>query len=111
MNRPPIHLLLPLLAFLGCASGEAKHVNDLKAMGLAFVSFCDDNKQGPANWEELIEYAKKVNLFPESIERVREKGYTVVWEINLQDVDPSTTVIAKPPDGKGYQLYGDGSVR
>jgi len=108
-------VVVALIACQGCTGSEAakeiKLRNDLKTLGLAYISYHDENQKGPASWEELIAYATKANLFPVAIQRVRDAGYEVTWNVKLSDVQGGTsnTVLAKPP-GEGPKLMMDGSV-
>jgi hypothetical protein len=97
----------------GCGAGnEAKLRSDLQSTGLAYHSFHDEKRKGPANWDELIDFAKKANLFPDGIARVRDAGYVVTWDVKFSEVKegPANIVLAKPP-GEGPKLMMDGSVQ
>jgi hypothetical protein len=116
MSRAKAAFFLSCLALLVCSgcggANQAKLRNDLKATGLAYHGFQEDNKKAPSNWDELIAYAEKANLFPDGIKRVRDAGYTMTWDVKLSELkEPaSSTVLAKPP-GTGPTLMMDGSVK
>jgi hypothetical protein len=106
-------VLVTLCLFVGCDSGHARLVLDLKRTGLAYHSFHTDNEnKGPGNWNELIDYSRKANLFPESLEHVRDAGYTVTWSVQFDQMKKplSQFVLAKPPS-TGPTLMMDGGVR
>ncbi|HZN34985.1 MAG TPA: hypothetical protein VFB80_14245 [Pirellulaceae bacterium] len=104
--------LLACLAGCGAAANQAKLRNDLKGLGLAYHSYHDEHQKGPANWDELIAFAGKANLFPDGIKRVRDAGYVVTWDAKFTEVTQglSNTVLAKPA-GEGPTLMMDGSVQ
>jgi hypothetical protein len=107
-------VVVAISACQGCGgNSQAKLSLDLKRTGLAYISFHDDkDKKGPANWDELIDYAGKANLFPESIKRVRDAGYTMTWNVKLSEVtQPTSNVILAKPASAGPTLMLDGSVR
>ena len=96
----------------GCGSSQASLRNDLKQTGLAYHMYHDDHKQGPANWDELIAYAKSSNLGSESIQRVREAGYELKWNVKLSEVKGgmANTVLGEKSGG-GPKIMMDGSVQ
>jgi hypothetical protein len=101
-----------ILPCCGCGQGEAQLRNDLKQVGLGYHNFHDANQQGPANWEEFLEFAKNSNEPLESYQRVRDAGYEVTWGVKFSELSGglSNAVMAKPP-GPGPTLMFDGSVR
>jgi len=103
-------LALPLLPGCG-APAEAKLRNDLKQTGMAWHIYHDENKKGPANWDELISHAKKVNQGSDAIERVRDAKYELKFTGALKDAKGamSETVLAEKPGG-GPKIMLDGSV-
>jgi len=96
---------------LGCGSGVIKLRNDLKQTGVIWHGYHDENKKGPANWDELIAYAKKTNQPADSIQRVRDAKYDLKWDVKLSELKgaSSETVLAESPGG-GPKLMMDGSV-
>jgi hypothetical protein len=104
-------LCVALVACQGCQPDkDAMLRNDLKSVGLAYISFFDENKKSPANWEELISFAERVNLYPDAAQRVRDAGYTMTWGANLNDQSAANdTVLASPP-GTGPKLMMNGRV-
>ena len=113
-------LLMTLLAAAalfqaGCGtsvSSDAKLRNDLKQTGLAWLEYQDVNKKAAANWDELIAYAKKMDVGADAITRVRDAKYELKWNVKWQDAKDgiSNTVLGEKPDG-GPKLMMDGSVR
>ena len=102
-----------LLLQAGCGpSSDAKLKNDLKTTGLAWHMYHDDNKKGPANWDEFITYAKGANLGADSILRVRDAKCDLKWDAKLSDVKDglANTLLAEKPGG-GLKIMMDGSVR
>lgn len=116
MCRIKISMLVACLAAFtlqGCGgAGQAKFRNDLKSFGLTYHIFHDENKKGPASWDELIAYAQKSGGDVASIQHVKDAGYQVTWGANLNNITGGTsnTVLAKPP-GAGPTLMMDGSVK
>ncbi len=96
----------------GCGSQEAVLVNDLKQVGVGYHNFHDANRQGPAGWDEFMEFARGTNEPVEAYERVRAAGYELKWGVKFQDVTEGlgNSVLAQRPGG-GPTLMMDGSVR
>jgi hypothetical protein len=102
------------------ASERMKTANDLKQIGLTYLSFVDDKKKPPANLEELIAWAKEPNHQPEAIPVLQQAGpggkYVVLWNVNpiKQPAGSSNTVLgheSKVPGATGMVLMADGSVQ
>src|SRR6185436_5467215 len=96
----------------GCSGvSDAKLRNDLKQTGMIWHGYHDENKKGPANWDELIAYAKKTNQGADSIERVRDAKYELKFTGALKDAKGgmAETVLAEKPGG-GPKIMLDGSV-
>jgi mannitol-specific phosphotransferase system IIBC component len=117
--KTPSHLLLCLavsfMCYAGCGSSgvsDVKLKNDLKETGLEWLSYQDDNQKPPANWDELIAYAKKKNGDAKGLERVRDAKYDLKWNFSLKDAKDglANTVLGEKPGG-GPKLMMDGSVK
>ena len=113
-NALPLLLLATAVLFhAGCGGlSDAKERNDLKQAGMAWHMYHDENNKGPANWDELIAHAKKVNQGADAIERVRDAKYELKFTGALKDAKGATseTVLAEKPGGK-LKLMMDGSVK
>ena len=112
-KRSVLLMCLAFVASQGCnANKEAVLRNDLKSLGLAYISYYDENRKSPANWDELIAFAKQSDLSPDAIQRVRDAGYEVTWnaDLNALPEGAANTVLAKKSTGDGPQLMMDGSV-
>jgi hypothetical protein len=104
--------VLLAVAATGCGAGNAKLVNDLKQVGLAYHWFHDQHKRGPADWDEFAQFVADDAMAAESLNRVRAAGYDVKWNVNFNEVSQglSNTVLASRPAGPPT-LMMDGSVR
>ncbi len=70
-----------LAAIAGC-NGKAKERETMLHFGLAIQNYMDLYKDGPENWDELLEYVRKS---PEStdlkiLEQVKAGGYVIDWQ-------------------------------
>jgi len=107
-------LWLGLASFLltGCGAPEAKLRNDLKQTGLAWYGYHEANLKGPANWDELITFAKEHKLGADSVQRVRDAKYELKWTAGLKDAkDPTSSMVLAEKPGGGPKLMLDASVR
>jgi hypothetical protein len=86
--------------------------DDLKAVGLAYHHYIDYNRQGPPGWDEFLAFADEENLNVGAIQRVRDAGYQLKWNVSFVDAAEGTMnfVLADSPAG-GPTLMLDGSVR
>ena len=109
-----LSLSAALLLQFGCGgASDAKLRNDLKQTGLAFHNYHDNNKKGPASWEEFLADAQKSDpTAAASIQRVRDAGYEMKWNVKLSEVQGgmANTVLAEKPGG-GPKIMMDGGVR
>ena len=112
MTRRVLLMCLAATVLAGCSGGEAKLRNDLKQVGLVYMSYHDQHGKGPPNWDELTKFAQDTNLSPASVQSVRDAGYQVKFEVELSKLEKgsSETVLAEKP-GSGMKLYCDGSVQ
>ena len=103
-------IVFPLLS--GCGPSTK---DDLKMVGVAYHGYHDRFRRGPSDWDSLIKNARNDRGIPiESLERIRDAGYSLKWDIEFQAVQGSTaeTVLAELPDNKGgLRLMMDGSVK
>ena len=109
-----ICLSAALLLQFGCGgASDVKLRNDLKQTGLAYHTYHDDNKKGPANWEEFLAHAKKSDpVAVASIERVRDAGYQLKWDVKFNELkEPSSSTVLGEKTGGGPKLYMDGAVK
>jgi hypothetical protein len=110
-----------LVLLLACgsvrnAADRAKRSNRLKAVGLAYINYCDDNRgEGPAGPADLQKY---VSEFPEVSQALQNGDIVVYWNIrvpaDLLQQGTSNTVLAYEKDVPakgGMVLMADGSVR
>ena len=110
VRRLTLLICVVLVVCLGCSNKEAKLRDDLKAFGLAYTTYDVENNKTSASWDELIAFAKtKPELSADSIQRVRDAGYEVMWGVEEGPQGPAETVLAKPP-GDGPQVMMNGRV-
>lgn len=119
-------LLLTGFAVLSMACGAVGRVreaadrqarsNDLKQIALSYISYCDVNRKGPANIDELV------NLQPEIApvaQKVKNGQYVVPWNVNMANMTQftegtSNTVLAYEsavPTAGGLVVMCDGFVK
>jgi len=112
-----VMFLVPLAA-VGCGgikqSAERKKAqNDLKELGIAYITYQDTNQKPPKSLDELVAFAQKSGS-PLSSGVIR---LSVVWGAGMaglcRDGAASEVVIASAPASGGLVpvLMADGSVR
>ena len=112
MSRVPrqLVLLLAMLAIVpGCQSSEESLEDDLKQLGVTYLSFIDVKQESPSDWEELITFAEENDMWADEIRRARDAGCTVTWDLEIDPATADTTVLAEPP-GEGRRLMADGGL-
>jgi hypothetical protein len=106
---------------LGCggvrnAAARVQRSNRLKAVALAYINYCDDNRgKAPAGAADLQRY---VSEFPDVSQALQNGDIVVFWNVrfpdDMQQQGTSNTVLAYEKDvpAKGGMVaMGDGSVR
>jgi hypothetical protein len=110
-----------IVLLLGCggvrnAAARVQRSNRLKAVALAYVNYCDDNRgRPPAGAADLQKY---VSEFPEVTQALQNGDIVVYWNVrvpgDLIQQGSSNTVLAYEkdvPSKGGMVALGDGSVR
>jgi hypothetical protein len=90
-------LLLVAFALLSTACGSVRQAaqraqksNDLRQIGLAYISYCDANRKGPANADDLVKFQPETAPV---FQKVKNGEYTIIWGVNTTDM----TQFAKTP--------------
>jgi hypothetical protein len=103
-------LALGLLS--GCGAPQAGLKDDLSKTGMAWHSYHDVHQKGPANWDELIAFAKESKLGADAVQRVRDAKYELKWTANLKEArDGMSNVVLAEKAGAGPKLMLDASVK
>jgi hypothetical protein len=113
-------LSLSLAACVLLSTGVARAAdkittNDLKEIGLAYHSYFDKNKKGPAKADDLASFLDATNR-KKLIDALKAEDVVFIYNVGILDMidGTSNTLIAyvkdAPKDG-GLVLYGDGSVK
>jgi predicted amidohydrolase YtcJ len=106
---------------LGCggvrnAAARAQRSNRLKAAGLAYINYCDDNRgKGPTGAQDLQKYLTE---FPDVSQALQNGDIVIYWNVrfpdDMQQQGTSNTVLGYEKDVPakgGMVIMGDGSVR
>lgn len=90
---------------------ESMTANDLKVLSMLYLDYHDAKRQGPAGWNEVLDYCQQTNMPTAPIERLRDAGYEVQWGVRFADLKDgmSNTVLAEKSGGP--TLMFDGVVR
>jgi hypothetical protein len=114
-------VLAACLPLAGCGSIQQAQqaaqtqqtMNQLKMLGLAYISHIDANMRGPANWTEL----KQAGGNAPELAALETAGCVVVWDKHFRDAattGASGFIVAYLPDvpqSGGHAVMLDGSVR
>lgn len=97
------------------AAERQKKQNDLKQIALGYLNYCDANRKGPANANDLAPY---VEHDPVLLQKMTGE-YTVIWGVNLNEPAQfenglSGTILAyetTAPTSGGVVVMCDGATR
>jgi hypothetical protein len=89
--------------------------NELKQIGVAFFSYHDANRKGPAKAEDLAPYFDKENR-ERMVGLMKSEAVVFIFNVGILEMPEGTsnTVLAyvkEAPKEGGLVLYGDGSVK
>lgn len=103
------------LAVAGCggALNKAKTSNDLKAIGLAYHNYINNNTKAPDKMDDLKPLLADE---PKVAQGLADGTYVFIYGVKLTDMPDGTgsTVLGYEKDAPtkgGYALFGDGSVK
>ena len=115
----PLTVALTACCLLVAGSARAADVTstDLHVMGLAYQTYFENNKKGPAKADDLKPYlGDKKEDAEKLLDLLKTEKVVFVYNVGLLDMKDGTsnTVLAyekDTPKKGGLALYGDGSVK
>ena len=108
-------LLVPAVGAARNAAQEARHINDMRMLGLAYQTHMTMSNEGPQTWDDLLGMDV---LDSEIIAKLEERNIVVVWGLTNQQLQrgrvPASRVVMAYPRVTDEEnvtvLMADGSV-
>jgi hypothetical protein len=118
MKTLPLALAACCLLSAGAAvraADEKPTANELKQLGIAYHSYHDANRKGPAKADDLAPYFDKTNR-DKMVGYLKSEAVVFIYNVGVLEMPEGTsnTVIAyvkETPKEGGLVLYGDASVK
>ena len=70
------------------AAARQQKQNDFKQIGLSYIIYCDQNKKGPANADDLLKVTPEASV---PLQKVKDGEYKIIWGVNVTDVEQFKT--------------------